>query len=193
LTENAGDGRPSSIATGLAHISTGEVLRRHVREQTPLGVSVATTLAKGELAPDDVVTEIVREVIDALPPPAGYVLDGFPRTVGQARAIAAAERAPQLAVLLKVPDDELMQRLERRSVEAAAVGARRPDDTSQTSRRRIEVFAHLTAPLIDYYQVRNALLSIDGVGSTDDVYDGLIAGLRARFDRDRTTGSGVEI
>ena len=163
---------------GVPHLSSGELLRVHVREGTVLGRAAAETIRRGDLVADDVVTDIMREEVLAPNSVGGFVLDGFPRTVPQAET--AYEMARQngitfhAVVLLEVPPDELLDRLTRRGQLT-----RRADDTSVTINHRVEVYLDHTSPLIDYYVGRDILVRIDATGSIEDV----TASINAQLDR----------
>ena len=154
---------------GIRHISTGDLFREHVAEGTDLGQSVQEYLDRGDLVPDDVVLAIVREAVEsAINSSGGYLLDGFPRNLHQAREGAHIARqldAPADAVLhLEVGEDELLRRLLSRG---AADG--RSDDNEATIRHRLEVYKTQTRPLLDYYRGRGLLIDIDGEQPVDEV------------------------
>jgi adenylate kinase len=142
----------------VPHISSGELLRRHVAAETELGREVATYLERGELAPDGLVMAVVAEAIaDA---DGGYVLEGYPRTVSQAREAEASygARFADAVVVLEVPDDVARQRLARR------MSAGRSDDRDpEIIERRLRGFHADTEPLIDYYRDRGLLVAVDAV------------------------------
>lgn len=157
-------GQRLAAGAGVPVISTGEMLREAVAKQTPLGIKAKVQMDSGHLVPDDVIIGIVRErtlQADAL---RGFVLDGFPRTVPQADALESTlqERGLALdAVLsLSAPEDELAKRMLLRG---------RSDDTSETVRKRLEVYREQTAPLIEYYRRLDRLREINGVGSMDEI------------------------
>ncbi|HWH27930.1 MAG TPA: adenylate kinase [Mycobacteriales bacterium] len=144
---------------GVPHIATGDLLRDHVARGTPLGEQVRGHLDRGELVPDDVVLQMVRERFDDLEAD-GWVLDGIPRTLAQARALyeLARERdtTADVALHLKVSDDELVRRLLAR----AAVSGR-SDDTEDVIRRRLALYYEVTHPILDWYEERGILVSVD--------------------------------
>ncbi len=161
---------------GIAHISSGEVLRQHIAEGTPTGRTAAEYVARGDLVPDDVVMETLRPVIETASRNGGYVLDGFPRTLAQAEAAEMAAKDLdawiQVALYLEVARDVLIDRVQRR---AKADG--RSDDTGSVTRHRIEVFEELTPPLLDHYARHGVLVRIDGARPVDDVSATIIAEL----------------
>jgi adenylate kinase len=158
----------------IPHVSSGELLRRHVAERTELGRSVTAYLARGELVPDDVVLEVVGDAVSVAVRTGGYLLDGFPRTLSQAeRAFAWATTAGVLAdhvIFLAVPDDVARQRL------AGRVETGRVDDADPAAiERRLELFHDQTRPLLDFYDDRGILVSVDATQAVDAVSDNILA------------------
>jgi len=152
---------------GLKKISTGDILRAHVREGTELGKKVAPIMERGDLVPDELILAIIREELKKLPTPR-VIFDGFPRTRAQAEALDALldELGLRLnaVVLLEVPTDELVRRLLRRAREEG-----RADDNEETIRRRLEVYARETEPLVDYYARKGVLFTLQGTGPVDEI------------------------
>ena len=150
------------------HVATGDIFRANVAEGTELGRAAQEYMDRGDLVPDDVVIAMVMERLASDDCQAGFVLDGFPRTVNQAEALdrrLAGLGAPLDAALsFDVTEEELLQRLAGR-----AAAQHRSDDAEQTIRHRLEVFAIKTRPLIDYYAHRGLLLNIDAIGPIDVV------------------------
>lgn len=149
----------------LAHLSTGDMLRAARDAHTPVGQKAEGYMSAGQLVPDDIILEIVRQRLqepDCLP---GYLLDGFPRTIAQAEAlddILRAENRPLDVVLeLQVPEEELFQRL---------AGRGRADDRPEVIRQRLVAYRQQTEPLLDYYRHQGLLKSIPGVGSVDEIF-----------------------
>ncbi|WP_433221243.1 adenylate kinase [Dactylosporangium sp. CS-047395] len=154
---------------GVPHITTGELLRDHVRRDTPLGKAVRASMDAGALVPDPIVRDMVGEAMaDAKAAGIGYVLDGYPRTRPQARAahrIAAELGMPAHAVLhLRVDDEEAVRR-----TLARAVAEHRADDTERVIRRRLKLYHEVTQPVVDGYAARGILISVDGTGTPDEV------------------------
>lgn len=153
---------------GVPQISTGDMLRAAVAEQTPLGRQAEATMARGDLVSDEVMIGVARERLFRSDAAEGFVLDGFPRTVAQARALddMLQERAAKLerCIAIVVGEDELVQRLQKR---AGIEG--RSDDNEATIRNRMRVFAQQTAPLLKYYGERGVLAEVNGVGSIEEV------------------------
>ncbi len=152
---------------GLKKISTGDILRDHVRRGTELGKKVAPIMERGDLVPDDLILAIIKEELKELPV-VRVLFDGFPRTLAQAQALDAllAEMGLQVdaAVLLDVPEDELVARLLKRAQEEG-----RADDNEATIRRRLEVYKADTEPVVDYYARRGVLFRLQGVGPVEDI------------------------
>ena len=157
-----------SARLGVPAISTGDMLREAVRRDTPLGRRARAIMDAGELVPDDVVIGIIRERMESPDAAGGFLLDGFPRTIAQARALDGllADRGTSLdaAVNLAVTEATLLERLLGR---AGSEG--RSDDRPETIRERLRVYAEKTAPLVAYYEQSGLLTNVDGSGSIEDV------------------------
>ena len=153
---------------GAPHIATGDIFRANVAEGTGLGRTARKYMDRGDLVPDDVVIAMVIERLAEDDCQAGFVLDGFPRTVNQAEALdlqLVALEAPLHAVLcFEAAEEELLRRLAGR-----AAAEHRSDDAEQTIRHRLEVFALKTRPLIDYYAHRGLLVNVDAIGPIEVV------------------------
>jgi adenylate kinase len=165
---------------GIDHISSGELLRQHVEEGTAIGRSVQAQLDRGDLVPDGVVMDVLRKPVEAASRKGGYILDGFPRTVAQAEAAYLVAReigaGVQVALYLEVPREQL---IERAIARGRASG--RTDDTLEVINYRLRVFDDLTLPLLDYYDNREILVTVDGAQPVDAVTAAAIA----RLDRVR--------
>lgn len=165
----AGKGtQASTIAQllGIPHISTGEILRSAVAQQTELGLKAKEYMDRGELVPDDLILSIVNERLALDDVSSGWILDGFPRNVGQAdfldQLLADLNQSCDHAVNLEVPDEVLVKRL-------LNGGRNRADDTEDVIRTRLEVYHRQTAPLIDFYRDRHKLISVNGNQPIDQV------------------------
>jgi adenylate kinase len=159
------------IAThfGIPRIATGDMLREHVGNQTDLGRAVKPYLDRGELVPDAIVLDLVRQaLVAAKAAGGGYVLDGIPRNLDQARALHRAavelDMTPNVALHLEAPDDELVHRL----VDRAALEGR-SDDTEPVIRRRLRLYHEVTQPIVDWYAQRGILVSVDAARPVDQV------------------------
>ena len=161
---------------GGPHIATGDIFRANVAEGTELGRVAQEYMDLGDLVPDEVVIAMVMERLAEQDCQAGFVLDGFPRTVNQAEALdrqLVDRGAPLHAVLcFEAAEEELLRRLAGR-----AAAEHRADDVEQTIRHRLEVFASKTRPLIDYYRHRRLLTMVDGVGKVEEVTGRILGGL----------------
>jgi adenylate kinase len=156
---------------GVPHISTGDLFRSHVQQQSALGREVSQYMDAGELVPDEVTNEMVRERLAEPDAAAGFLLDGFPRNVEQADVLSAmlADEGTKLDAVcqLEVPEDVLVERLLARG---------RSDDKEDVIRQRQRVYRRETAPLLDYYAT--ILLTVDAVGDVSEIADRAIAALR---------------
>jgi adenylate kinase len=150
---------------GIAHISSGDLLRQHVRDQTPLGRTVRAYLDRGDLVPDDLVMTMLRKPV--LAAASGYVLDGFPRTVEQAKAsyevVQPLGAEVQAAIHLAVPTEELVRRLLGRG--------RGSEDDAAVVEHRLQVYEERTVPLLDYYAGREWMFTVDGARPADAVHE----------------------
>lgn len=151
---------------GIPHLSTGEMLRQAIHEGTEIGRVSQEYIEKGLLVPDPIVLRIMGERLDQPDCHRGYLLDGFPRTIGQATALdefLEKRGTPLSAVLeLKVDKEQIVQRL---------AGRNRPDDHPEIIRKRLDHYCERTAPLIDYYEEGGLLHRVDGMGTPDEVFD----------------------
>lgn len=152
----------------IAHLSTGEILRRHVANGTEYGQRAEAIMAAGELVPDDMVIAMVFERLDEMGAEAGFVLDGFPRTLNQAERLyergLALGRLFDAVLYLDVDDDELVRRLLERGQQSG-----RSDDTIEIINSRLEVYRRETEPLEAFYDNRRILHRINGTGTVDEV------------------------
>jgi adenylate kinase len=187
---------------GIPKISTGDILREAVQSASDLGRQVKALMDRGELVNDGLITGIVRERLAKPDATAGFVLDGFPRTVPQAEALDAimAGRDPLIVVEMKVPDEELVRRVKGRRVckecgtNVSAFGAgpglaqlcercggelvTRSDDTEMVVRDRLKVYWRDTAPMIEYYGKRPTFRAIDGAQRPEQVRLALVGAIR---------------
>ena len=159
---------------GIVQLSTGDMLRAAVKAGTPVGLRAKDIMDRGDLVPDEVVVAIVSDRIDEPDAKNGFILDGFPRTVAQAEALAKmlADKGLRLdgVIELKVDEDILIRRIESRIAEMRARGEPlRKDDDPQVLKSRLEVYRRQTAPLIDYYRQNGTLRAVDGMAPIDDV------------------------
>jgi adenylate kinase len=164
---------------GIAHISTGDLLRGEVAAGTELGRKAKAVMDAGQLVSDDIVLGMLENRLARDDTRNGFILDGYPRNLAQCDALAGLltriGKPLDVAVLLEVPEQLLFDRLAGR---AQAEG--RKDDTPETVRKRLTVYADQTAPLIGYYRGKGALVEVDGVGEMNEVYSRILAAVHSR-------------
>jgi adenylate kinase len=187
----------------IPQISTGDILRANLKEKTPLGLKAKTYMDKGQLVPDEVVIDIIQERLKEKDCQKGYMLDGFPRTVAQARALdkVLADMNSKIdhVVSIEVDKGELVKRLTgRRTCRQCGRGYhvifdppvnkgvcdkcqgelyQRDDDNEDTVRNRLEVYDAQTFPLIEYYKEKNLLRPIDGQGGIQQIFERIVKAL----------------
>ncbi len=154
---------------GFAHISTGDIFRKNIREKTELGLKVQGIIEKGELVPDELLIKILEDAMDQYPNVSGFVFDGFPRTTQQAHdldmMLNKRDESVSLVLALEVNNDEILTRLLKR---AELEG--RKDDTKEVIENRINIYNDQTQPLIDFYTERGKFKSVEGIGGIDDIF-----------------------
>ncbi len=159
----------------IPHIATGDLLRDHGARGTELGAQVQQFLDRGELVPDEVVLSMVREALETAKG-RGYVLDGVPRTMDQARALyeiaVELDLTADVALHLQVEDDELVRRLLARAAEQG-----RSDDSEDVIRRRLALYYDVTHPILDWYGERGILVTVDAMRPADQVGAQLVTAL----------------
>lgn len=164
---------------GIEHLASGDLLRAEVEQGTPIGNEVVDIMKRGDLVPDELITELVLPKVLAAAEADGYLLDGFPRSVEQAveaRKLADNPSAgPHAVIYLDVPREELMRR-----ILARAETEGRSDDNEETVRNRLRVFDEATHPLVDHYRERGLLHVVDADQSEDDVTAAILATLPPR-------------
>ncbi|WP_181777244.1 adenylate kinase [Amycolatopsis pittospori] len=157
----------------IPHISTGDLFRAHVGEQTPLGQEAKRYLDSGELVPDSVTNEMVRERLAEPDAKVGFLLDGFPRNTKQAdvlgEILSEVDTELNAVIQLQVSEDVVVERLLSRG---------RSDDTEDVIRRRQQIYVSETAPLLEYYA--DKLVTVDGVGTVDEISARVLEALRDR-------------
>lgn len=148
----------------IPHISTGDILREAKTKGTPLGLQAKDYMDRGELVPDSLILDLIRDRLKESDAQNGWILDGFPRNVEQAQfldeLLQDMNQSYDRVVNFDVPDPVLVTRM---------LGRGRTDDNEETIRRRLEVYRQQTAPLIDFYQQRDSLVSVDGDRSMEEV------------------------
>ena len=181
----------------IAHVSTGDMLRSEIRNATPLGAAAKSYLDRGELVPDSVIIDMVRERIGREDCRKGFLLDGFPRTVTQAEALLGFTDV-DFAVNIDVPSDRLVKRISGRRMcpdcgaayhvstyteptcrKCGAALYQRDDDLEETVANRLRVYTEKTAPLIAFYEDKGKLFTVDGDAPVDTVTERILKGLGA--------------
>ena len=186
---------------GIPHISTGDIFRANIKNQTELGMKAKSYMDQGALVPDELTLELIMDRFTNDDCKNGYVLDGFPRTIPQAEALTAAladkQDAVDYAINVDVPDEAIVSRMSGRRACLACGGTYhikfnptkvegicdacggelvlRNDDKPETVQKRLDVYHEQTQPLIDYYQTQNILKEVDGTLPMEDVFQALIA------------------
>jgi len=157
---------------GWVHVSTGDILRAEVSQGTPLGLKVKSVMEAGHLVSDELLIEIMESVFRGHSDASGFVLDGFPRTLNQAKELdtmlAKLNQQINLVISLSVNEDELVARLLKRAREQG-----RKDDTEEVIIHRLEQYHHHTKPLIDYYHEKSLFKEVFGEGSIEDIFTAL--------------------
>ena len=185
-------------ALKIPQISTGDILRKAMREGTPTGLKAKAFIEKGDLVPDEVVIQIVKERLAEADCRNGYILDGFPRTVPQAEALGAFAQIDAV-IELDVADDVLVERISGRRVcpgcgstyhvsrlngattceKCGAELIQRKDDSAETVLNRLEVYHTLTAPLVNYYTEKGLVRRVEGSGDMDAIFAKIMDALKA--------------
>jgi len=154
---------------GLVHLSTGDIFRYNIKEQTELGVLAKSYIDKGQLVPDEVTINMLRSEVLKNEGAKGFIFDGFPRTNAQAVALdeflATLNTSISLMTALEVEENELKERLKKR----AEISGRTDDADPEIIANRIKIYNNETAPVKDFYQQQNKFVSIDGIGTIDEI------------------------
>ncbi|MGG5463060.1 adenylate kinase [Clostridium sp. B9] len=183
----------------IPHISTGDIFRKNISENTPLGVEAKTYMDNGQLVPDEVTINMVKDRLQQDDCKNGYLLDGFPRTVHQAEALdnflTEREESIDTALLIEVPKEFILERMTGRRV-CPSCGAsyhikfnppandgkcdlcgsdviQRKDDTEETVKERLDVYENQTQPLIDFYENKKQLSVVDGTQAINEVFESI--------------------
>lgn len=155
----------------IPHISTGDMLREAVAEGTEFGQMAKAIMDRGDLVSDDIIVGVVQERLAKDDAAAGFLLDGFPRTVGQAEALAGIA-TPNVVVNLDVPNELVLERMMARG---------RADDNEAAITRRLELYEEQTSPLVNYYDDLGVLVTVDGVGEVDEVFARVVKAIDANI------------
>lgn len=155
---------------GINHISTGDVLRAEIKNNTELGKIAKGYIDQGQLIPDELIIDILAKTLDSFEDSKGVIFDGFPRTIPQAEALkkVLADRGQEVSIMLDldVPEDELMTRLIKRGQESG-----RADDNEETIKKRLVVYHSQTAQLIDWYKAEGQYCHINGLGTMEGIFE----------------------
>jgi len=158
----------------LIHISTGDLFRAHIKNQSPLGQRVSALIAEGQLVPDEITIAMLEEEVDKNPQAKGFIFDGFPRTVPQAQALdeflESKGSAIDGVIALDVDQEELTKRIAQRQLETGRV-----DDQADKLQKRIEEYFSKTIHVLPYYEAQNKLSKVNGIGKIDDIFTNLCA------------------
>lgn len=164
---------------GLLHISTGDLFRYEMGNNTPLGLKAKSFIEQGELVPDEVTVGMLRNKVEAHPEAKGFIFDGFPRTIAQSEALDCLleEKYSTISrlIMLDVPDAEIIQRI----LDRGKSSGRADDLNPEIIANRIDVYKSETTPVYDYYAERGISIKIHGVGSIGDIFERLCAEIDA--------------
>ena len=177
----AGKGTQSKIVAqefGLKHISTGEILRAAIVEQSPLGIEAQRRIDKGNFVSDEIAIGLIEEELGKNGEVKGYVFDGFPRNTLQAAKLdemmGLTGHSVTMMISLEVADDELVARLLNRGKETD-----RPDDKEESIiRKRLDIYENTTRPVLDYYKSQGKLKGIDGMGGVNEIFERICTTIR---------------
>ena len=158
---------------GLVHISTGDLFRYEMGNNTPLGMEAKSYIEKGELVPDSVTIGMLKNKVDNSPEAEGFIFDGFPRTIPQAKVLdqllADMDTSISALIALDVNDEEIVKRL----LERGKVSGRKDDANEEIIRNRIEVYKKETSPVFDYYAQYGKAVKVNGIGTIDEIFQRL--------------------
>lgn len=153
----------------LHHISTGDMFRKEISSQSPIGIKAKSIIDNGGLCPDDVTLDMLNSYLSKLGECKGYILDGVPRTIEQAQMLDGINYDKPVSiskvVYIKIDEEEIIKRILKRAAELG-----RTDDTPEVAKNRTEQYFKLTHPLIDYYQKQGKLIEINGMQTIDEVF-----------------------
>ena len=162
------------------HLSTGDILRSEIARQTPLGLEAKGLMDKGQLVPDEVVIGMISSALDTYRDVPGFLFDGFPRTTAQAEALDKLLELNKTTIgaviALEVPEAELISRMMKR----AQTSGRSDDADEQVQRNRLQVYRRDTMPVADHYARVGKVVSIEGVGTVDEIFDRICTVIESR-------------
>ena len=178
----AGKGTQSARLSALFEIpaiATGDIFRFNIKNGTPLGIKVKSIVDAGDYVPDSLTNELIRTRLEEPDALGGFLLDGYPRTIEQVayldETLATRHQSLDAVIRLVADTEAVVARLRRRAIEQG-----RSDDSEEAIRHRQDVFRKATAPLIEVYDKRGLLVTVDGLGAVEEVTDRILAGLAAR-------------
>lgn len=165
------------------HLSTGDLLRSEIAQQTPLGMEAKSLMDKGQLVPDEVVIGMISTALDANKGVNGFLFDGFPRTTAQAEALDKLldfnKTSIGVVLFLQVPQEELINRM----VNRAKTSGRSDDADENVQRKRLEVYTRDTLPVASHYRKSDKVVEIEGVGTVDDIFQLLCAEIDTKMNQ----------
>ena len=160
---------------GLSHVSTGEIIRSHIKSQTELGLQMQEYISRGELAPDSVVIGMIEDYLAANKGIKGTIFDGFPRTTAQAEAfdkmLESMGDSVDIMIYMEVPEEELVRRILLRGKDSG----RAHDASEDVIRNRIEIYNQQTAIVADYYRAQGKYVAVPSLGTIDEVFERIAA------------------
>ena len=168
---------------GFKHLSTGNLLRQEIADQTPLGMEAKSLMDKGQLVPDEVVIGMISSALDSNPGVNGFLFDGFPRTTAQAEALdkllSLKKTEIGVVVALSVPDDELIARM----VNRAKTSGRSDDADESVQKKRLLVYERETLPVAGHYDRLNRLVHVDGMGGIEEIFERICRQIDSRLSK----------
>ena len=165
---------------GLTHLSTGDIFRANIKGETELGVLAKSYMDKGQLVPDSVTIDMLRAEVLKTNSTKGYIFDGFPRTTAQAEALDVFLESINTSITLMLALDVEENELKNRLLKRAEVSGRADDADPKIIENRISVYNKETAPVKDFYEDQNKLISISGIGTIDEITDRLFRAVDSR-------------
>ncbi|MEZ4876567.1 MAG: adenylate kinase [Flavobacterium sp.] len=153
----------------LTHLSTGDIFRYNIKNETELGKLAKTYMDKGDLVPDEVTIQMLQSEVDKNPHSAGFLFDGFPRTIAQAKALDAFLKTKKQSITATVALDADDEVLVKRLLERGKTSGRPDDQDEEKIRNRYEEYNQKTAPLTDYYKAQDKFYAVDGIGTIEEV------------------------
>ncbi|MBR9859224.1 adenylate kinase [bacterium] len=179
----AGKGTQSNLLIdkfNLVHLSTGDIFRYNIKNETELGKTANSYIENGNLVPDEVTIGMVKDFLERHPDANGFIFDGFPRTIAQGEALdkmlAEKDHSIDLMLALEVEDEELIKRL----LERGKTSNRADDQSEETIQNRLNVYKKETAPLAEYYSEQDKYMGVHGVGTIEEIFERLCAAIKMK-------------